>query len=159
MNTELAERLAAAGVELLPQPAPKHPYEIALRAGDVLYLSGKTAMRDGKVVYTGRVGAESSLEDAKSAAALCATQVLSALEATVGLENVAAMLKVTVFVASAPGFVAQPEVANVASRLFLDVLGDAGRHTRSAVGVAMLPGDSTVEIEAAVLLTSGGAAA
>lgn len=147
MRDDIAARLEEQGIELLPQPTPRHPYEIGMRVGEVLYLSGKTAMRDGQVAFAGQLEHESDVDRGREAARLCAVQLLSALEHLVGLENVVAVPKVTVFVSSAPRFVWQPEVANAASDLLRAVLGDAGRHGRSAVGVAVLPADSTVEIE------------
>lgn len=147
MRDDIATRLQEHGLELLPQPEPKHPYEIGMRVGNVLYLSGKTAMRGGSVEYAGRLVGEADVERGRAAARLCALQLLSALEHLVGLENVSAVPKLTVFVSSHPDFVWQPEVANAASELIRAILGDAGRHSRSAVGVAVLPVDSTVEIE------------
>lgn len=147
MRDDIAARLHEHRVELLPQPDPKHPYEIGIRVGDVVYLSGKTAMRGGAVEYAGRLVEEADVERGRAAARLCALQALSALEQLVGLENVIAVPKLTVFVSSHPDFVWQPEVANAASELIRAILDDAGRHSRSAVGVAVLPADSTVEIE------------
>lgn len=147
MRADIATRLQEQGLELLPQPEPRHPYEIGMRVGDVLYLSGKTAMRGSRVEFAGQLVEEADVERGREAARLCALQLLSALEHLVGLENVVAIPKLTVFVSSDPRFVWQPEVANAASELIRAVLGDAGRHSRSAVGAAVLPVDSTVEIE------------
>ncbi|MGB3375981.1 MAG: RidA family protein [Microbacterium sp.] len=158
MDAAIAERLATAGVELLPQPAPRHPYELATRAGDILYFSGKTPMRDGKIVHAGILRSESDVDRGRQAARLCTMQLLSAVESFAGLERVERMLKVTVFVASDPGFTAQPEVANAVSELLREVLGDAGSHARSAVGVAVLPGNSTVEVDAVVQVSGVGRA-
>lgn len=158
MDAVIAARIEASGVELIPQSPPRHPYDIATRDGNVLYLSGKTAMRGGKVVYSGPLRTDDDIARGRDAARLCATQLLSALEYVAGLENVTGLLKLTVFVASAPSFTNQAEVANAASELMHEVLGDAGRHARSAVGVAVLPGDTSVEINLVARVRSEDAA-
>src|SRR5690606_363052 len=127
--------------------APKHPYTPVMRDGDVLYLSGKTAVRAGKVAVTGRLETDDDVDRGREAATLCALNLLSALDETVGLENVSTLLKLTGFVASGPAFVQQPQVINAASELLREVLGEVGTHARSAVGVSALPGNSAVEIE------------
>jgi len=153
-SAPVAERLAFLGLTLPEQTSPQHPYLAVREDAGLLYLSGKTASLDGVVQYRGIIG-EPNLEQGREAARLCALQVLSAIDHSVGLDRVKGILKLTVFVASEPNFVRQPEVANAASQLFVDVLGQAGQHTRSAVGVASLPGGSSVEIEAIVRLTEG----
>lgn len=150
MDDRISGRLRTAGIDLLPQTSPRHPYEVATRDGDTLYLSGKTAMKDGAVVYTGPLAGTDDISRGQEAARLCTVQLLSALEAVVGLECVDRVLKLTVFVASAADFIGQALVANAASELLQNALGDAGTHARSAVGVAALPGGSTVEVEAVV---------
>lgn len=142
-------RLAELGITLPEPPAPLAAYVPVVRSGSMLYVSGQVALRDGALEHTGLVGADVSQEDAALDARQCAINILTQLRAAVGsLDNIARMVKVTVFVASAPGFHAQPLVANAASELFAEVFGDAGRHARSAVGVAQLPLGATVEIEA-----------
>ncbi|GAA5149768.1 RidA family protein [Microbacterium pseudoresistens] len=150
MDDRIARRLRSAGIDLLPQAPPRHPYEVATRDGDTLYVSGKTAMRDGAVVYAGSLAGAGDISRGQEAARLCTIQLLSALDAVVGLECVDRVLKLTVFVASASEFTGQALVANAASELLRKALGDAGTHARSAVGVAALPGGSTVEVEAVV---------
>jgi enamine deaminase RidA (YjgF/YER057c/UK114 family) len=113
-----------------------------------VYTAGQLPMVDGKLLMTGKVGAEVS---AAEAAALARTAALNALAAvasvTGGLSAVVRVVKVTGFVASDPGFTSQPQVVNGASELLLEVFGEAGRHARSAVGTSVLPFDSPVEVE------------
>jgi enamine deaminase RidA (YjgF/YER057c/UK114 family) len=107
-------------------------------------------MAEGKLLATGKVGNGVSAEQAKDLAERCALNALAAIDALVGLENVVKVVKLTGFVASAPGFTGQPGVINGASDLFGAVFGEAGRHARSAVGVAELPLDAPVEVEVIV---------
>lgn len=151
MSGTAADRLAELGLELPAQSPPRHPYLAAREDRGVLYLSGKTPMLDGVVQHRGPV-ADESIESGAAAARLCALQLLAAIDQAAGLDRVEAVLALRVYVASAPGFERQPEVANAASRLLVDVLGDAGEHTRSAIGVAALPGGSAVELDAVVRL-------
>ncbi|CAN5320638.1 RidA family protein [soil metagenome] len=148
----IAERLERLGLELPVQQAPRHPYLAAREDAGMLYLSGKTAMLDGVVQYRGPLRTADDIEHGRQAARLCALQVLAAIEAAVGLQRVESVLRLTGYVASDPGFESQPDVVNAASELLVEVLGDAGRHTRSAIGVAALPGGSAVELEATVRL-------
>ncbi len=138
-------RLAELGIELPEVPAPAGAYVPAVRTGNLVYTSGQVAR--GR---SGKVGAEVSEADAKAAARSCALNALAAVDALVGLDSVTAVVKVTGFVASAPGFTDQPAVLNGASELLGEVFGDAGVHARSAVGVAELPKGSPVEVEIVV---------
>src|SRR5690349_3756925 len=104
-------------------------------------------MVDGAMAQTGLVGGPVAPEPAKEQARICALNALAAIDALVGLDRVVRVVKVVGFVASAPGFTGQPGVVNGASELLGEVFGDAGRHARSAVGVAMLPLDAPVEVE------------
>lgn len=146
----IRQRLAAAGIELTEQPAPRHSYVPFVRDGNVLYLSGKTPMREGAVVYAGVLDSEADVEHGREAARLCVLNLLSTLDSAVGLEQVESILKVTGFVASTNRFTLQPQVINAASDLLVAALGDAGAHARSAVGVSSLPGGASVEVEAIV---------
>jgi enamine deaminase RidA (YjgF/YER057c/UK114 family) len=140
-------RLAELGLTL-PQPAtPAGVYVPAVRSGNAVYVSGQIPVADGTLLATGLVGAEVTPERAKELAARCALNALAALDHLVGLAAVARILKVTGFVASAPGFTGQPGVINGASELLVNVLGEAGRHARSAIGVAALPLGAPVEVE------------
>lgn len=121
--------------------------------GDLGFLSGQLPRGNGELLHRGQVGAEVTIEQAIEAADLCARNCLAVLERELaGRATVARILKVTGFVASAPGFNGQPQVIDGASRVFIDRFGDAGRHARSAVGVAELPHGAPVEIEIVVAL-------
>ncbi|MEP0846190.1 MAG: RidA family protein [Phycisphaerae bacterium] len=143
-----SERLAAMGVTLPPVPKPVAAYVPFVRHGDMILLSGQIPVRDGKVQYTGQAGFEQKLEDAQAAAKLCALNAIAvAAEAAGGVDNLARVLKVVVYVASHEDFTDQHLVANGASQFIVDVFGEAGRHARAAVGVAELPLNSTVEVD------------
>jgi enamine deaminase RidA (YjgF/YER057c/UK114 family) len=113
-------------------------------------------MADGKLLATGKVGAEVTPEQAKELAARCALNGLAAVDALVGLEQIVRVVKVVGFVASAEGFTGQPAVINGASEFLGEVLGEAGRHARSAVGVAELPLGAPVEVEMIVEVAPSG---
>ena len=139
----------------LPAPAVAAAYEGAIRWGDTLITSGQLPLRDGALVATGSVGGDVGLEAAQEAARHCALNVLAqAHQATGDLDAIARLQKITVFVASAPGFTDQHLVANAASELLVQVLGQAGRHARSAIGVASLPMNAAVEVEATFQLVA-----
>lgn len=143
-----SERLAALGVQLPAAPTPVAAYVPAVRHGDLLLLSGQIPLRDGQVVYRGSAGGERSIEEAQEAARLCTLNAIAvAASAAGGVDNLARVLKLVVYVASAPGFTQQHVVANGASSFLIDVFGDAGRHARAAVGVAELPLGATVEVD------------
>ncbi|MEU4408261.1 RidA family protein [Streptosporangium sp. NPDC023963] len=142
------ERLAELGLTLPEVVPPLAAYVPAVRSGDHIYTSGQLPVVDGKLVATGKVGAEVGVEDAYELARACALNALAAVASEAGgLSNIVRIVKVVGFVASAPGFTGQPQVVNGASDLLAAVLGDAGRHARSAVGVAVLPLDAPVEVE------------
>jgi enamine deaminase RidA (YjgF/YER057c/UK114 family) len=142
------ERLAALGLTLPGVAAPVAAYVPALRTGNYVYTSGQVPMVDGSLAATGKVGAEVTADRAKELAAICALNALAAIKAEIGdLAKVRQVVKVVGFVASAPDFTGQPGVINGASELLGEVFGEAGRHARSAVGVAALPLDAPVEVE------------
>ncbi len=149
-GTDPYARLAALGLTLPPVTPPVAAYVPAVQSGSHVYVSGQVPIADGKILATGLVGAEISTDAAKQLAARCALSALAAIDALVGLTRVVKIVKVVGFVASAPGFGDQPEVVNGASELFGAVFGEAGRHARSAVGVAALPRGVPVEVEAIV---------
>lgn len=148
---QIAARLAELGLELPPVAAPLASYVPAVRSGDHVYTSGQLPFVDGALPATGKVGDGPTLVDPAAAAALARTAVLNALAAVrdvVGnLDDVVRVVKVVGFVASDPAFTGQPAVVNGASELLGQVFGAAGVHARSAVGVAVLPLDSPVEVE------------
>lgn len=142
-----SERLAELGLTLPAVSAPVAAYVPTARTGNLVFTSGQLPFVDGALPRTGRVGAEVSAEDAMADARQCALNALAAVDAEVGLDNVIRVVKVVGFVASAAGFTGQPGVINGASGLLGDVFGEAGRHARSAVGVAELPLGAPVEVE------------
>ena len=143
-----AERLAALGLTLPPVATPVAAYVPAVRTGNFVYTSGQLPMVDGKLQATGKVGDSVSPEEAAALARICALNALAAAAgAAGGLDAIVRVVKVTGFVASAPGFTGQAQVANGASEFLIEVLGEAGRHARSAVGMAVLPLDTPVEVE------------
>jgi enamine deaminase RidA (YjgF/YER057c/UK114 family) len=147
------DRLRDLGYELPTVPRPAGSYVPATRADALLFTAGQLPFKDGRLPYTGKVGADVSVEEAKEAARLCALNALAAIKAEIGaLENVRRVAKVTGYVASAAGFNGQPEVMNGASDLFGELFGEKGFHARTAVGVAELPFDAPVEIELAIEL-------
>jgi enamine deaminase RidA (YjgF/YER057c/UK114 family) len=150
--TEAAEgplaRLAALGLTLPEVTPPLAAYVPAVVSGGYVYTSGQLPMADGKLLATGKVGAEVGVEDASALARTCALNALAAAAAAAGgLAAIRRIVKVTGFVASAPDFTGQARVMNGASELLQEVFGEAGRHARSAVGMAVLPLDAPVEVE------------
>ncbi|MFL6114451.1 MAG: RidA family protein [Catenulispora sp.] len=148
MTTHPEAKLAELGLKLPEVVAPVAAYIPAVRTGTFVYTSGQLPMVDGALPMVGKVGAEVSPEDAKALAQRCALNALAAVKAEIGdLALVKRIVKVVGFVASAPEFTGQPAVINGASELLGAVFGEAGRHARSAVGVAVLPLDAPVEVE------------
>ncbi len=154
MSTDPYARLAELGLTLPSVVPPVAAYVPAVQSGNHVYVSGQLPMVDGKLPMTGKVGAEVTPEDAKQLAQRCALNVLAAIEALVGLSRVVRVVKVGGFVASAPGFTGQPGVVNGASELFGAVFGEAGKHARTAVGVAELPLGTPVEVDVIVEISA-----
>lgn len=148
----VADRLAELGITLPAPAAPAGAYVAAVRSGNLVFTAGQVPFVDGKLPATGKVGAEVSAEDAKGYARISAINVLAAIASIVDLDDVVRVVKVVGFVASADGFTGQSGVINGASELFAEVFGEAGKHARSAVGMAELPIGSPVEVEAIVEL-------
>jgi enamine deaminase RidA (YjgF/YER057c/UK114 family) len=145
------ERLTELGLSVPEVPKPVAAYVPAVRSGNHIYTSGQVPMRRGELITTGKVGAGVSPEEAYACAQQCALNALAAVGSLVGeLSAVVRVVKVVVFVASAADFTGQAGVANGASELIGQVFADAGRHARSAVGVAVLPLDAPVEVELVV---------
>jgi enamine deaminase RidA (YjgF/YER057c/UK114 family) len=143
-------RLEELGIELPVVVKPLGSYVPAVRSGNLVYTSGQLPVRDGTLLQSGKVGADVTPEQGNELARISALNALAAVDALVGIDAVTKVVKVVGFVASAPGFNAQPGVVNGASDLLADVFGDAGVHARSAVGVAELPLDAPVEVELVV---------
>ena len=145
-------RLAELGIRLPSVAAPVAAYVPAVRSGQLVHTSGQLPFVDGGLRRTGKVGGSVDAEDAAHDAKVCALNALAAIDDLVGLDQVARVVKVVGYVASAEGFTGQPRVVNGASELLGRVFGDAGRHARSAIGVAELPLGSPVEVELTVEL-------
>ena len=154
MAANIKDRLAELGITLPEVDKPVADYVPAMRVGNQVWTSGPLPLVDGQLPITGLVGDEVSAEEAYSAARTCALNALAAVDAEVGLDNVASISKLVGFVASAPGFYEQPGVVNGASELVGEIFGDQGVHVRSAVGVAALPKNAPVEVEMVVELRS-----
>ena len=145
------DRLAELGLAVPEVVPPVAAYVPAVRSGNHVYTAGQVPLRDGTLVAEGKVGGAVSVEQATECAQQCALNALAAVKSVVGdLSQVTRVVKAVVFVASEPDFTGQPGVANGASDLLGQVFGDAGVHARSAVGVAVLPLDSPVEVELVV---------
>lgn len=142
------ERLAELGIELPTPPAPAAAYVPYVQSGDLVFTAGQLPVVEGELPATGKLGGEVSLERGQELARQAAINILAQARAAAGDLGRVRVVKITCFVASTPDFTEQHLVANGASEFLGDVLGDAGRHARSAVGVPVLPLDSPVEIEA-----------
>ncbi|HEY2645022.1 MAG TPA: RidA family protein [Galbitalea sp.] len=144
----LDERLSELGLTIPPVPKPAGAYIPAIISGNLLFTAGQLPSVGGQLPATGKVGAEVTAEAANELARTCVLNGLAAAQGVLGsLDRITRVVKVVGFVASAPSFTAQPGVINGASELLGDIFGEAGQHARSAVGVAVLPLDSPVEIE------------
>ena len=144
----VSDSLAALGLELPAIAAPAGDYIPAVVSGNLVFTSGQLPFISGALPATGKVGAAVSPEDAKTYAATCVLNALAAVQSAIGsLDRVTRVVKVVGFVASDPAFTGQPGVINGASELLGKIFGDSGVHARSAVGVAVLPLDSPVEVE------------
>jgi enamine deaminase RidA (YjgF/YER057c/UK114 family) len=143
--------LAKLGLALPPVPVPAGAYLPAVRHADLVWTAGQIPIVDGLLAATGLVGEEVTVEEAHGLSRVCALNALAAAAGEAGgLDGIIRVVKVVGFVASAPGFTAQPSVVNGASELLGAVFGAAGRHARSAVGVAQLPLGAPVEVELVV---------
>jgi len=141
------DRLRELGIDLPPAPKPVASYAPVVVAGGLAFVAGQGALVDGVVLHPGHLGADVSVEHGQKCARQCALQALAALKEELGtLDRIQRIVNLTVYVASAPGFTDQPQVANGASDLLIEVFGDAGRHARAAVGVSELPLGLSVEV-------------
>jgi enamine deaminase RidA (YjgF/YER057c/UK114 family) len=148
-------RLKELGIELPAAPKPAAAYVPSVRVGELLFVSGVGPTVEGKPKYTGKVPQDCTLEQAQDAARICALNLLAIARDAAGLERIVRVVKLAGFVNSAPGFAEQHKVLNGASELFVQVLGDRGKHARSAMGVQGLPLDFVVEVEAVFQLDQG----
>jgi enamine deaminase RidA (YjgF/YER057c/UK114 family) len=153
MSPEAAERspearLLAIGLTLPKVTPPVAAYVPAVRTGSYVYTAGQLPVVEGQLLATGKVGADIGVAEAAALARTCALNALAAAASVAGgLDAIRRIVKVTGFVASAPTFTQQAQVINGASELLIEVFGEAGRHARSAVGMAVLPLNAPVEVE------------
>ena len=149
------EKLKELGIEIPQISAPLGSYKPAVVSGDLIFVSGQLPIREGQLLYKGKVGGEVSLEEAIEAAKVAAINSLSVMKWELGnLNKVGRIVKVTGYVSSAPGFELQAKVLNGASDLFYEVFGEEGKHARAAVGVYELPLGAPVEIEVIAEISS-----
>lgn len=154
MSKTVESRLHELGFTLPAAPAPVANYVPFLIAGDQLFISGQISKSADGTILTGTLGAGLDVPAGQAAAQLCALNILAQAKAALGeLSRIKQVLRLTGFVSSAPGFYDQPLVINGASDLIGNALGDRGRHTRAAVGVASLPANAAVEIDAILQIT------
>jgi enamine deaminase RidA (YjgF/YER057c/UK114 family) len=143
----LPEKLQSLGIVLPTVSGPFGAYVPAKRAGDLIFVAGQLAMKDGALMAIGQVPSRCSVDQAKAAARQCVINALAAAASVVPLEKITGVLRVGAFVSSDASFTAQPQVADGASVFLMELFGDAGRHVRAAVGVNTLPRDAAVEVE------------
>jgi len=144
----IAARLSELGISIPAVAKPLASYVPAMTTGNLLFTAGQLPFVDGVLVKTGKVGAEISANEAAELARICALNALAAAHSVLGsLERITRVVKVNGFVASAPDFIGQPQVLNGASELLGEIFGEIGLHARAAVGVAVLPLDSPVEVD------------
>ena len=150
MPGRIESRLAELNIKLPQPPAPVASYVPYVVSGKLVFISGQVTMAEGGLKYVGALGGEISLDEGKAAARLCAINVLAQLRAAAGgdLDSVKRCVRLGVFVNAVRGYSQHPEVANGASDLIVEVFGDAGRHSRAAVGAGSLPRNVAVEVDA-----------
>jgi enamine deaminase RidA (YjgF/YER057c/UK114 family) len=149
MAGNIEKKLSELAIVLAPPAAPVANYVPFVRTGNLLMVSGQICLDDGKLVAKGQLGAGVSVEDGQKAARACAINLLAQVKAAVGdLDKVARVVRLGGFVNSAPGFLDGPKVMNGASDVMVAVFGEKGKHARTTVGVAALPLDAAIEVEA-----------
>ena len=142
------DRLKQLGIELPQAPTPVATYVPAVRAGELLFLSGVLPMQNGQLTFTGKLGRELTVQQGMEAAKVAILNALAIAKQELGtLDRIARVVKVVGHVASAEGFTDQPQVLNGASDVLVQIFGEAGRHARVAIGAAELPRRAAVEIE------------
>ncbi len=151
----IKEKLAEIGLTLPVAAAPVAAYVPAVKTGNLVFIAGQLPIVDGKVLITGKVGAEVTPEQAKDMAQICALNALAAISLVADIDQIERIIRVGGFVNGVPGFVAIPQVVNGASELLIKLFGEVnGKHARTAIGVAELPLNAPVEIEMVVQLKS-----
>lgn len=153
-NNMIEEKLEKIGIILPTPPKPVGSYIPVVRTGNLLFVSGQIPTSNGKVIYSGKVTKNLSIEDAQKAARLCIINALAQLKLELGnLDKISRIVRVSGFVNSPPEFTEQPKVINGASDLLFEIFDKNGQHTRIAVGVSSLPLNSAVEIDLIVEIT------
>lgn len=151
MGDTIEKRLSELGVTLPVAAAPAANYVSFVKTGNLLFTAGQLPLKDGKLQVSGLLGADVDTAAGREGARLCAINILAQAKAALGdLEKISRIVKITVFVASTPDFAEQHLVANGASDFLAEVLGERGKHARSAVGMASLPLNAAVEVEAVI---------
>jgi len=154
--SHVEKKLQELGFTIPLPPAPVAAYVPGVRVGDYVYTSGQIPLVNGEMAFQGKVGEARTLEDGYAAARICVLNCLGVIKSLIGdLDNIEQVVKVVGFVNSADGFNMQPKVINGASELLGQILGDQGKHARSAVGVNELPLDATCEVEMIVKVKAG----
>ena len=148
--TEVRAKLAELGLALPVAAKPVAAYVPAIRTGNIVFTAGQLPMVDGALAKTGKVGGEISIEEAKKLAEVCALNALAAVETVADVNKIVRVVRAVGYVNGVAGFTQQPAVINGASELFLHIWGEAGKHARSALGVAELPLNAPVEVELTV---------
>jgi enamine deaminase RidA (YjgF/YER057c/UK114 family) len=148
--TDVRAKLAELGLTLPVAAKPVAAYIPAIRTGNIVFTAGQLPLVNGEMAGTGKVGAEVSLDEAKKLAQICAINCLAAVQTVADVNKIVKVVRVAGYVNGIPGFITQPAVVNGASELFLHIWGEAGKHARSAVGIAELPLNAPVEIELTV---------
>ena len=147
----IEDRLRELSIEIPIPPSPAGSYIPVVTTGNLAFVSGQIPMKDGKVIFEGKVPERQSLDSARDAAKICIINGLAQLKANLGtLDKITKFIRISGFVNSSPDFIEQPKIINAASDLLVEIFGDAAKHSRIAVGVASLPLNSTVEIDMVV---------
>ncbi|CAB4676816.1 MAG: RidA family protein [Actinobacteria bacterium] len=150
MSTDVRAKLAELGLTLPVAALPIAAYVPAVRTGNIVFTAGQLPLVDGAMAETGKTGGDVSVERAKELAQICALNALAAVALVADINKIVKVVRVVGYVNGVAGFVNHPAVVNGASELFVHIWGDAGKHARSAIGVAELPLNSPVEIELTV---------
>ena len=151
----IEERLKELSIEIPIPPSPAGSYIPIVTTGNLAFVSGQIPMKEGKVVFEGKVPETQSVDAARDAAKICIINGLAQLKANLGsLDKITKFVRISGFVNSSPNFAEQPKVINAASDLLVEIFGDMAKHSRIAVGVASLPLNSTVEIDMVVEFSS-----
>ena len=148
---EVERIMKELGVSLPEAPKPVAAYIAAKKTGNLIFTAGQLPMVNGELISKGLLGRDVDIEEANKAARICTINALAAIKGVIGdLDQIQQIIRVVGYVASVPTFTQQPAVVNGASELLLEIFGDSGKHARSAVGMAVLPLNASVEIELTV---------